>query len=267
MRRSECYIVSGEWWMAIRISSIPYRRYRNEAERIAYLRTVRSFATLPETALRRAAAASRVRRVERGEFIFLEGQTVDALSILVEGRVKVVRETDDGQEVILRQIVPGDVFGMLGSWNEPLNRASAMAQTDATLIQLPQPEFFSLLESHPSFTLAILHEFRRRLQDAEARISDLQTKQAACRVAAALLRVVSKMGFERSSGSEITVRLSRQDVAELSGTNLCTASRLLSDWDHRGIVVAGREQVRIRQPGVLAAIAEGVEGVGDRALT
>src|SRR5579872_5454273 len=85
--------------MEVHVSSLRFRRRWDAAHRVAFLRTVPSFGTLPETALCHAAGASHVRCVDRNEFIFLAGQAVDGLTILAEGQVKVVRETDGDHNV------------------------------------------------------------------------------------------------------------------------------------------------------------------------
>jgi CRP/FNR family transcriptional regulator, nitrogen oxide reductase regulator len=227
----------------------------NDREILTFLASVRPFRRIPLPALKQAARSFRVRRVERGEFVFREGQTVKALHLLAGGAVKVIRETSDGQEVILRLIRPGDIFGVVSTWIGQLYRSSALAMADGAVLELPKSDFVSLLETYPEFDLAILHELERRLRDADERISDLQTKQAACRVARAVLRV-ARSSSKRSPEPELVVSLSRQDLAELSGTNLSTASRTISDWERQGIVAAGRERVRILKPRVLASIAE-----------
>jgi CRP-like cAMP-binding protein len=76
------------------------------------------------------------------------------------------------------------------------------------------------------------------------------------RVARALLRLVSQAGREVETGLLIDLSLSRQNLAEMTGTTLYTTSRLLSEWKRQGLVETGREQVIIRQLAALRAIAE-----------
>jgi CRP-like cAMP-binding protein len=241
-------------------SVAPARRIHwGEAERTALLSRVRSLRALPPTTLPWAAALACPKRVEEGEFVFLKGEPIRTLSILAEGRVKVIRESDDGQAVILRLIRPGEIFGIVGSWHEPTYRVSALAQQDSVVLGLPYRAFVDLLKIHPEFALAILEELGSRLDEAETRIDDLQTGRAVSRLARALLRVGKKVSRAGSPLTNTIIAITRQDLADLAGTNVSTASRTLSEWGRRGIVDAGRERVRILRGQSLVAIAAGID--------
>lgn len=224
--------------------------------RTAFLTTIHLFADLPSPTRTRVAERLRLKRVERGGFVFLEGQPASNLSLLAQGRVKVIRETDEGREVILRQINPGEIFGAAGVWGEPIYPASARAQEDVVVLQLPAADFTALMVEQPDLALAVIRELAHRLREAEARIRDLQSERVERRLARALLRLANKTGTKTDSGIEVGVHLTRQDLAELAGTTVSTASRTLSSWDQQGIVEASREKVVIRRPHALVAIAD-----------
>jgi CRP-like cAMP-binding protein len=232
------------------------RRWTSTAERTPFLAGVRLFRELPPELLREVAERLRVKLVARGDFVFLEGAAARSLNLLAEGRVKVVRETEEGREVILRQIDPGEIFGGAGGWGEPVYPASARAQEDAVVLQLPAEAFTALLRAQPELALAVIRELGARLREAEARIRDLQSERVERRLARALLRLAGKVGEPGDRGIEVGVPLTRQDLAELAGTTLSTASRTISAWDQRGIIAAGRERVTILRPHDLVAIAD-----------
>jgi CRP-like cAMP-binding protein len=232
-------------------------------ERAALLSHSRLFARLPDPARHHLAGRLRVKHVPRGRFVFREGQPATALHLLAAGRIKVIRETEDGREVILRMISPGDIFGSSGGWGDADYPASAIATEPATVLQLPAPDFAALLTEHSSVALAIMQELAGRLREAEARIRELQTERVERRIARTLLRLANKTGHRTADGIELGMPLSRQDLADLAGTTLSTASRVLSAWDARGIVAAGRERVLIRVPHQLVAIAEELPGAPD----
>ena len=228
----------------------------NADARTAFLRGVRLFRGMDDATLAAAAGRFRVRHFADGEFVFLAGMRAGSVNLLGSGRVKVVRETEEGREVILRFIQPGDLFGGAGGWGEAEYPASAVAQGQTVVLQLPAREFDALVAESPAFARAVIGELGRRLREAENRIRELQTERAEQRIARALLRLANKTGVKTAAGIEIGVRLSRQDLAELSGTTLSTASRTLSAWDRQGVIVAGRERVTIARPHALVAIAE-----------
>lgn len=228
----------------------------DSGQRVAFLSDAPLFGQLPRAVLEEVAAHIRVKRVHRGGFVFLEGTPATSLNLLAEGRVKVIRETDEGQEVILRLIQPGEIFGGAGGWGEANYPASARAQGDAIVLQLPAESFSKLIAHQPEFALAVVHELGQRLRTAEARIRELQTERVERRIARALLRLANKTGMNTETGIELGAPLTRQDLAELAGTTLSTASRTLSAWDQQGIIAAGREHVTIVRPHELVSIAE-----------
>jgi CRP/FNR family transcriptional regulator, nitrogen oxide reductase regulator len=228
----------------------------DEAERVALLSSVRMFAALPPAVLCQVARRFFPRHFQHGEFVFLEGRPATALNLLASGRVKVISETEEGREVILRQIGTGEIFGGAGIWGENDYPASAVAQEDAVVLQLPSLEFQSLMASHAELSLAVIQELGLRLREAEARIRDLQAEHVERRLARALVRLAAKQGHSSTVSVGLTVLLTRQDLAAVAGTTLSTASRTLSAWDQRGVITAGRQRVTIRQPAVLLALAD-----------
>ncbi len=234
--------------MVLRTVQSRHRRW-DTADRARHLTTVPLFAGLPPTTLQQVAERFRPRRVARGGFVFHEGEPAGTLNVLAEGRVKVIRETDEGRQVILRLINPGELFGVSGSWGEAGYPASAQPLDDAVVLQLPAGQLTALLSTHPELAMAVIRELGTRLREAESRILDLQTERVEQRIARTLRRLAGR--------GESVLALSRQDLADLSGTTLSTASRTLSAWHRRGIVVAAREQVTIRDLPRLERIAEG----------
>lgn len=214
------------------------------------------FRQLPTQRAREVARLCQPQSVRRGAFLFREGASADGLYFLAEGRIKVIRETEDGQEVILRVLGPGEIFGGVGGWGGATYPATAIAVEDAVVLRLPASAFAALLGTHPDLGLALVREIAGRLREAESRIIELQTQRAERRLAWTLLRLANKTGVRSAAGIEIATSLSRQDLAELTGTTIGTVSRTISAWERRGLVVAGRERITIRDARGLVMLAE-----------
>ncbi len=225
-------------------------------ERAALLASVPIFEQVAPSTLQRLAEGFRPKRVTRGEFVFFEGEPANALNLVAEGRVKTIRETREGRQVILRLINPGELFGVSGGWGERLYPASARALEDTVVLQLPARQFTALLAQHPELAMAVIRGLADRLREAEARVLDLQTERVEQRMARALLRLAGPTGLGPVRAGHMNLALSRQDLADLAGTTLSTASRTLSAWHRQGIVLAGREQVSILDVAALEALAE-----------
>ena len=217
------------------------------------LAEVRLFAGLPPAAIDDLATRFKPRAVPRAGFILLEGDPAGTLHLVAEGRVKIVRETAGGKQVILRLIHPGEPFGLSGIRGGATYHASAQALDRVLLLQLPVGELRELLASHPPIALALIDELASRLREAEGRILDLQTEGVESRLARTLLRLASPA----SSTPPVTLAISRQDLADLCGTTLTTASRTLSAWHRQGFVLALREKVVVVDRTPLETIARG----------
>lgn len=221
----------------------------------AFLATAPIFRQLPPERLREVASLCQTTALRRGEILFHEGAPADTLYFLTEGRVKVLRGTTGGQEVILRVIGPGEVFGGSGGWGDTTYPASAVAIEAAIALRLAASDFAALVGTYPDLGLALIRELAGRLREAESRIIELQTEWAEQRLARALLRLACKDGAYTAAGIDTAIPLSRQDLAELIGTTIGTVSRTLSAWERRGLVATGRERVTISDAAGLAALA------------
>ncbi|HLH24137.1 MAG TPA: Crp/Fnr family transcriptional regulator [Chloroflexota bacterium] len=226
--------------------------------RADFLATVRLFARFPRWRLEEMAARLRAREVSRGAFVFLAGEASRELNILWTGQIKVIHETEEGQGVILRLIRPGEIFGGAAGWGSPRYPASAVAQQPSIVLQLPARDFTDLISSQPYFALAVIRELGARLREAETRITELQTARVEPRLARTLLRLARRTGLKTPAGIDLDVRLTRQEIAELTGTTLSTISRTLSAWERQGIIHAGREHIVIRCLPALRALARGL---------
>ena len=94
-----------------------------------------------------------------------------------------------------------------------------------------------------------------RLQELEERFREISTEKVAPRVSSRLVRLLNQVG--RRLNGDVEVSLSREELGQLTGTTLFTVSRLLSQWQRRGIVSARREAVLVRNLPALVELAQG----------
>lgn len=210
---------------------------------------------LEPAARQRLLAAGTVRRVERRSLVFTAGDEARSLYLVVSGRIKLVRASSEGQEVILRFVGPGEVLGGVAALPAALYPATAEAVEDTMLAAWSREALAPLLAAHPEATAAILGIVSRRMGEVQGQLQELATERVAQRVASALLRLAGQLGRQTAEGILLDVPLSRQSLAEMTGTTLFTVSRLLSAWESDGLLRAGRERVTIRAPERLARIA------------
>ncbi|MBP2301160.1 Crp/Fnr family transcriptional regulator [Azospirillum picis] len=214
------------------------------------------FAGLEADALGDVVGQARSRLVPRGTAVFSQGEPAAAGHALIDGRVKIVQTGPDGQQVVLRFIGPGEMFGTLAIFTDGVYPADAVTVADCVELSWPAAAMTALMERHPAIARNALAIVGGRLREVQNRLREVSTERVERRIAHALLRLVRQAGRRVDAGVEINFPLSRQDVAEMTGSTLHTVSRTLSAWEAQGIVESGRQQVVIRKPHALVAIAE-----------
>src|SRR5690606_2862708 len=113
-----------------------------------------------------------------------------------------------------------------------------------------------ILSAHPSVAMNAIALLGARYHDLQVRLRELSTERVEQRIAHTILRLAAQAGRRTARGVEIAFPLSRQDLAEMSGTTLHTVSRTLSGWEEQGVVDCGRRRVIVVKPDALDAIAE-----------
>ncbi|MDE3155048.1 MAG: Crp/Fnr family transcriptional regulator [Acidobacteriota bacterium] len=224
--------------------------------RLAWLARVPLFQGLGPDALVRVADLAHPAGRAAGAYFFQEGEQADEFFMLTDGRVRLTQVTPDGHQIVLRLAGPGDVFGGVGTFGYPTYHVSAEAVTPSRALAWTSPRMRELLEAEPGVALNALHFVAGQLYDLQQRHRELMTERVERRIARAVLRLVQDAGRRVDAGIAIDFPVSRQDLAELTGTTLYTVSRCLSSWEERGIVRSGRQRIVLVQPESLLAIAE-----------
>lgn len=221
-----------------------------------YLQEVGLFQGLTDAELTAVARAGQHRQVESDAFFFHQGEPATTLYVLTQGRVRLTQVTPEGHQVILRFIGPGHMFGGIAALGEKIYPAAAQAVDDCKALAWDGETMHRLMERYPRIALNALELLAERIQTVQDRYRELATERVERRIARALLRLVQQTGRRVEAGVLIDMPLSRQDLAEMTGTTLYTVSRTLSRWEQAGLVETGRQRVLIRKPHGLVVIAE-----------
>jgi CRP-like cAMP-binding protein len=199
---------------------------------------------------------SRSRRVEEGGYYFYQEDPATHIYLLSEGKVKLSQLTPDGQQVILNVVGAWEAFGLVAIVDSATYPVSAQAAADSAALSWDHDTLKSLASRYPTLALNAMTWMASRVHDFQSRIRELSTQRVEQRLARALLRLVRQVGRKTETGVLIDLPITRQDLAEMTGTTLYTVSRILSQWERQGLVDTGRERVVIRFPHGLVRIAE-----------
>jgi CRP/FNR family transcriptional regulator len=200
------------------------------------LRSASLYRGLSDEDRRRLAEVSLVRAWDKGETIFSEGDPSDFLLNVLTGRVKVVKLQPSGKEVILEIFGPGDPVGAVVAYEGRPYPASAIALERTTCLLVKRGPFFGLLERHPSLVRGILSAFTRRIVELAQRIPEVAGARVETRFAHLFLKLADRVGRTRGEAVFIPMVLSRQELADLTGTTIETCIRVMSRWGKDGVL-------------------------------
>ncbi len=210
------------------------------AQTADFLGTVSLLSALDRMEMLRFAELTRERSYPRGSVILFEDDPGDSLFVVREGRVKVVLIGEDGREVILAILGPGDHFGELSLIDGAPRSAHVIAMDDARLIVLRREDFKRRIDESPALAWAMLNELSRRLRRADAQIGSLALLDVSGRMAHLLLRSSSDTGSDT-----LAKKLTHQMIAQMIGASRETVSRTMREFQDKGLISVHRRQITI----------------------
>lgn len=225
----------------------------------AIIRGLPLFDGLDDAARSEVLAGAASKRYPAGQPVFEQGAAATQFFVLLHGRLRVTQVTAEGQQVIVRMVNPGDLFGIAKALRRPDYPGTAMAVTESLALAWPMEAWDTLVQRFPSIAIAAMQTMGGRLQDAHTRLRELSTEEVERRVAHAVLRLAAQAGVKEAKGIRIDFPISRQDIAEMTGTTLHTVSRILSAWESAGLVEGGRQKLLVREAHALVLIGDGLK--------
>jgi len=216
------------------------------------------FASMAPAALDDVLQRAATRRHAAGEVVFEQGQVAEHFFVLLHGRLRVTQVTPEGQQLVVRVVNPGDLFGIAKALQRNDYPGTATAVSESIVLAWPMAIWSDLLERHPSLAVNAMHTMGSRLLEAQTRIREMSTEDVERRVAHTVLRLANQAGRKEAGGVRIDFPISKQDIAEMTGTTLHTVSRILSAWEAEGLVEGGRQKLLVREPHQLLLIGDGI---------
>lgn len=214
------------------------------------------FAKLGRAQIRVILDQANSRRFEAGAAVFHEGGPADRFFLLLDGTIKAVKSTPDGEQVTSIHIPAGQLFGIAQALGRDTYPATALAASEAVALSWPVSLWEVFSSDYPSFATETYKTVGKRLGELNTRIIEMSTQHVEQRIARALLRLVNQSGRQVEQGIEINFPITRKDVSEMTGTTLQTVSRVLSSWEKNGLVYSKRKKIIVCDPHNLAILGE-----------
>ncbi|WP_231956067.1 Crp/Fnr family transcriptional regulator [Aneurinibacillus soli] len=203
------------------------------------------FEELEEADLREISSMFITRTYEKGRTVFLEGEKGDELYMIKSGVINIYR-IDEAREIILAIFGDGDFFGEMAVLeNEQVRSASAKTMEKSVLYALKRQDFMSLLNRNPNISMKILKTTLDRLRKANELITNLTILDARTRVIRMLLRLAGQHGTQRKDGILINLKLTHQQMADMTGTVRETVTKILLELQDEKLIHIEKKKIMI----------------------
>ncbi|WP_456464713.1 Crp/Fnr family transcriptional regulator [Persephonella sp.] len=214
-----------------------------------FLKEIPLLEDIPPEEIKKISTYFHLKEYKKNEYIFFEGDEEPGIYIVIEGIVKLIKETADGKTVILRLVTPKEVFGWLVMGeSRPTSTYTAQALVDTKVLYISNQDFLKLLNLYPALAVKITCDASKMLLEAYDRLKSLAAEKVEGRIANLLLELSRKIGKEEDGKIVIRAPITRQDLAEMTGTTVETAIRIMSKWKKEGIVNTERGKIEILDP-------------------
>jgi len=218
------------------------------------LRSASLFGGVGDLALTRLETASRLRRLERGQMLFNQGDAADAFFLVCSGSIDLGLDSANGRELVINEMRPGDGFGELALITGQPRSTSAVARRESVVLVIPRREFMAVLAEDPVLARNLLQPMAQRLGTSSEREGALAFLNAPSRLARVLVQL------DHQARAEGYITISQEELGRRVGLARQTVAELLGKWRRSGWILTGRGKIVLLNRAVLRRLAE-EEGV------
>lgn len=196
------------------------------------------------------------KRLPSHNFLFHQGDAATQCYMVIKGQLRLTKLNENGKMVTIRYVGKGELTAAVAVLKNGSYPVTAESIRETTVVGWDHSTIMALMRRFPEVAINLLGIVLARIEDVQQRYLEICTEQVDQRVARSLLRLMRWKGITHEKGILIDIPLSRQSLADYSGTTLFTVSRTLSAWEKMGWVETGRERIIVTDPHALVAFAE-----------
>lgn len=223
---------------------------------VQVVRTVPLFSSLTPSDWESVAELLNGHCYPKDAYICFEGDPPEALYVVWMGQVKLLRHSEQGRDVVLDVIGPGHMFGEMAVLDGTPYDTTAQCLEDTAVVSIARRDFYDLVQRYPSLSMAVISELSRRLRSATDLVRSLAVDRVEQRIARVLLKLANATGRPTPEGLTIDIPLTRQDVADMTGTTVESAIRVMSKLRRQGLITTHRGRVVLTNVAELRVVAE-----------
>jgi len=198
------------------------------------LKYIPIFSELSDEDLEKISKVSMRQTYRKDNMLLIEEEIGSTMFIILDGRVKIARISDDGREVILSILSEGDFFGEMSILDGQTRSANVVTLDDSEILIIRREDFLQMLRDYPQIAINLLKELAHRLRRSDAQIKSLSLQNATGKVASTLLRIADDSGRIHMGQVEIPRLPPQQDLANMAGTSRETISRVIKSLSEKG---------------------------------
>lgn len=212
------------------------------------------FRGLPDRTIDSLAGLAHRRRFEKGAMIFRQGDKGDALYGVASGRIRILISDENGREVILNILGPGDTFGEIALLDGLERTATAVSVGVSMLLVIPRSEFLAYLDKDPCLSLHLIKLLCERLRWLSDRVEESAFLTGPARVAKRIVGLLKSDGRERDEGG-IQLAISQAELGQFLGISRQVINQYLGCWSTQGWVTLRRGRIIVRDSAALRQVA------------
>lgn len=202
----------------------------------AILKSIPLFSELTDEEINCIADVAVKQFYKKDNMVLIEEEVGSTMFVILDGRVKISRISDEGREVILSILCDGDFFGEMSILDGQTRSANAVTLEDTTLLIFRRENFLKMLYDYPQIAINLLKELAHRLRRSDSQIKSLSLQNALGKVASTILRIADDSGTIKHGRVEIAHLPPQQDLANMAGTSRETISRVIKSLNQLGYV-------------------------------
>jgi len=210
-----------------------------------YLKQVNLFSDLSDAEMDQMNNMTRMVNFKKKQPIYLPGDPGDYVYLLKSGLVKISRIDDDGKELTLAILEPGEIFGEIDVLEETARDSVAEVLDDAHICLITREDFNQFLKSQPQCSFKLTKLIGLRIKKIESRIEDLVFRDASARLAHLLLNLSNTFGVNGPEGRTLKTKMTHQELANLIGTTRETVSLTLGQFRQAGMISIEKREISI----------------------
>ena len=209
---------------------------------IDYLKKIPLFFSLSDEELHEISDIIVIKRFKKHEIILYEEDTNDYMYVILNGKVKVIQITEDGKEILLAMHESGEFFGEMSLIDGKTSPATVIVTEDSTIAIISRKDFYLLINTQKKVSKNLMLILCSRLRESWEKIQLLNLKNASQRIKILFLMLSDKYGKKTAEGVTLNIKLTHQEIADMTGMARETVTRVIDRWQKDGEINVLKEK-------------------------